>query len=241
MKIFSKVLSREGRWETTLSKPSPSTLSQLQVPNRDFSCPIIPNANPAHKTLDLFLCLHLESVCHISMDCQNIKNRAVTPLSPQEMWGIGCLDIKYYYLACQLTRLADWNLHTCTKAWVTLEQFFSHPHSPLAPLDFHLNTPSRPEKPLVHLPLDLPVIYVNFFNSWPRLNPDFPPGTYSCFLKNAWPSEKDLAEQFFHEGSFRDLLFQSEMTLRVHLHNGCISKKGITWMIPAVGIISADR
>lgn len=35
-------------------------------------------------------------------------------------------DIRKYYWACQLTRVVDWNVHASTKAWIHIEQAFSH-------------------------------------------------------------------------------------------------------------------
>lgn len=120
---------------------------------------------------------------------------------PKSRGGIGLPDLRKYYTACHLTRIADWNIHTHKKSWIVLE-------NALSPLPLHL----LPWLPLKHRPQSIathPLLYLSLLEfrkastngnlaSVPgplttlRGNPAFSPGTPINFLQKEWPHEDVL-------------------------------------------------
>lgn len=114
-------------------------------------------------------------------------------------------DLYNYYTACHLTRIADWNIHSFKKAWVSLEKDFSSRPLHLLPW---LPQKSWPHSLLTH-PLNHPSllaiskairggILASILGPLTTLrgNPDFRPGETDNFL----PFEDVLAQQFYSDG-----------------------------------------
>lgn len=103
----------------------------------------ISNANAENQTSSFLLCINLKPVRYILWIGKTSRIALSHLTRPKEQGIIGRPDIKYYYLACPISRIADLNLHgRKQKIWSSL----SPPPTPFSPLVFHCNTPSRPEK-----------------------------------------------------------------------------------------------
>ena len=142
--------------------------------------------------------------------------------TPKLKGGVGLPDIYKYHLACGLTRIVDWTIHSGQKDWLQLEQLFSPLRLPQLPWIAQQNVPADcTEHPLIRPSLlafreacnkhRLSDLYGPMTPL--RMNPDFTPGMHPAFLAEDWPHPTVQTNQCFTNGR---LLLQSELASKIN-------------------------
>lgn len=130
---------------------------------------------------------------------------------PKLKGGIGLPDIAKYHIACQLSQIVDWNVHSHTKAWTKIENEFSSIPIRLLPWINSSYTPQVCKRhPLIGITLQTfqKACRKQHISSTQgpltpiRNNPDFPAGLSDTFLADFWPHVNVRAEHFFSRHTF---------------------------------------